>query len=93
MIDNYIKDLRKGFDKNREKFLEVNNMTLEQMRLQHAEKRFVDFVDKTELKKFEMSGHERMLARILDAPMKSAIENNNKELQHKLSTIKNQLYS
>jgi hypothetical protein len=50
----------------------------------HAEKRFVDFADRAEMKKFEMSGHEKMLARILDAPMKSAIQNDNKELQEKL---------
>lgn len=77
MIDNYIKSLKRGFDLNRDRFLEMNNMTLEDMRQIHANKRFVEFVDKTELKKFEMSGYEQMLARILEAPMKSAVENNN----------------
>lgn len=91
MIDNYIKSLKRGFELNRDRFLEMNNMTLEEMRQIHANKRFVEFVDKTELKKFEMSGYEQMLSRILEAPMKSAVENNNQELQNKLKMIQNQL--
>ena len=89
MIENYTSALKKGFEKNKEKFLEINNMTLDQMKQIHAEKRFVDFCDKTELKKFEMNGYEQMLARIIEAPMKSAIEHDNVELQKKLSLIKN----
>ena len=91
MIDNYIKSLRAGFDKNRQKFLDMNKMTIEDLRKVHAEKRFVEYGDKTSLKQFEISGHDQMLARILDAPMKSAIQNDNKELQSKLKLIKDQL--
>ena len=58
----------------------MNKMTIEDLRKVHAQKRFVEYGDKTSLKQFEIAGHDQMLARILDAPMKSAIQNDNKEL-------------
>lgn len=93
MIDNYIKQLKQGFLKNRKEFLQINDLTLDQLRAIQAEKKFVDFVGKAEMKRFELTGQEKMLARILEAPMKSAKENNNVELQEKLQVIKNQLFA
>lgn len=93
MIANYVTSLKKGFKQNRDQFLEMNNMTLEELRQVQAEKKFVDFVGKAELKQFELTGQEKMLARILEAPMKSAKQNNNVELQKKLQLIRNQLFA
>lgn len=93
MIANYVTSLKKGFKRNRDQFLEMNNMTLEGLRQVQAEKKFVDFVGKAELKQFELTGQEKMLARILEAPMKSAKQNNNVELQKKLQLIRNQLFA
>lgn len=93
MLEGYLKALRKGFEVNRALFLEQNNMNLDQLKSIHAEKRFVDFASKAELKRFEMTGHEQMLARILDAPMKHAEANNNTELSARLKLIKDQLFA
>ena len=46
----------------------------------NSEKRFVDFVNKAELKRFEVKGYDKMLARILDAPIESSKQKNNPEL-------------
>lgn len=40
MIDNYLTSLKNGLAKNKELFLEQNNLTEEKLRLQHAKKRF-----------------------------------------------------
>lgn len=40
MIDNYLTSLKNGLAKNKEVFLEQNNLTEEKLRLQHAKKRF-----------------------------------------------------
>jgi hypothetical protein len=93
MIHNYLESLQKGLDKNRNEFLQLNSISNDQLQAIHAEKRFTEFVSKAELKKFEMKGYERMLARILEAPLQSSANNNNDDLKKKLLTIKNQLFS
>ena len=43
------------------------------------------------MKKFEVKGYEKMLARLLEGPMKSSEEHNNNKLNNVFSMIKNQL--
>jgi hypothetical protein len=72
MIDNYLTSLRKGLDRNKQEFLQINNMSEEQLRSEHAKKRFEEFVSNKEMKKFEVKGYEKMLSRLLEAPMKAS---------------------
>ena len=81
MINNYLESLKKGLNKNTADYLQQNAISSEQLQAQHAEKRFVDFAQKAQAKQFEMQGYEKMLARILEAPMKSSEASNNLELQ------------
>ena len=69
MLHSYLCSLQKGLEKNREEFLAQNKISSSELQAIHAEKRFVDFVSKAEMKQFEVKGYERMLARILEAPL------------------------
>lgn len=93
MIHSYLESLQKGLEKNKQEYLKINNITLNELQAVHAEKRFEEFVSRAEMKQFEMKGYDQMIARILDAPLKSSEQNNNSELSQKLSIIKNQLFS
>ena len=42
------------------------------MSADHHEKRFVDYLGPSELRRFEMKGYEQMMVRLLDAPLKTA---------------------
>jgi len=61
------------------------------LKKEHAQKRFVEYVNNAQLRQFEVKGYDKMLSRILDAPMQSCQKNNNVQLQEKLTAIKNQL--
>lgn len=91
MIDNYLTSLKKGLAINKEEFLKINQMTEEQMRDENAQKRFVEYASNSELKQFEVKGYEKMLQRILEAPMKSSLEHNNDKLTNVFTMIKSQL--
>ena len=72
MLQNYIKSLKRGLERNKEDYLKINQLTIEELRTNQAEKVFVDFVGKAEQKRFELTGQEKIIARILEAPMQSA---------------------
>ena len=69
MLHGYMLSLKNGLEKNRKEYLEQNNMTEEQLKAEHAQKRFVESVSNTQLRQFEVKGYDTMLARILDAPL------------------------
>jgi hypothetical protein len=50
MINSYLESLRKGLEKNKLDYLKQNNLTEEQLRLQYAEKRFVEGANNSELR-------------------------------------------
>ena len=91
MIGNYLNSLTKGLERNKNDYLNQNNLTEEQLRLEYAEKRFTEGANNKELRKFEVKGYEQMLSRIIDAPLASSKQNENSELQGKLMMIKDQL--
>ena len=92
MLHSYLCSLKKGLDKNRQQYLVQNDVTEQELKQQHAEKRFVEFVNRSELRQFEVKGYEKMLSRILDAPLQSSEKNQNKELSSKLLMLKSQLH-
>jgi hypothetical protein len=50
MINSYLESLRRGLEKNKQDYLKQNNLTEEQLRLQYAEKRFVEGANNSELR-------------------------------------------
>jgi len=47
MIDNYLKSLKNGLDKNKEDFLKQNQLTEEDLRQENYQRRFVEFANQT----------------------------------------------
>ena len=58
MIENYIKSLRKGLDKNKDSFLKINGISEEQLQKQHAAKRLEGGISAKKLRQFEVKGYE-----------------------------------
>jgi len=80
MLHSYLDSLQRGLDQNKQLYLDQHKISSNELQAVHAEKRFVDFVSKAELKQFEVKGYDSMLARILEAPLQSSQKNNNEEL-------------
>lgn len=58
MIDNYIKSLKKGLDRNKESYLKINGISEETLQAQHAEKRLEGGISAKKLRQFEVKGYE-----------------------------------
>lgn len=43
MLDNYLNSLRKGLERNKIEYLQIEGISAEEMRLQHAQKRYVEY--------------------------------------------------
>lgn len=43
MLDNYLSSLRKGLERNKVEYLQIEGITAEEMRQQHAQKRYVEY--------------------------------------------------
>ena len=71
MIDNYLTSLRNGLKKNKDQYLKDNNISEDQLKQIHAEKRFSEQVSNSQLRQFEVKGYQKMLEGILDEPLKS----------------------
>ena len=91
MIDNYIRSLRNGLSKNKDKYLAVNDITEEQLRLQHGQKRFEENLSSKQLRQFEVKGYDQMINRMLDIPISKTDEDNDPRLKNALALIKKQL--
>ena len=66
-------------------------MTEEELKQSYVEKRFIEGASDKSLRQFEVKGYDQMLARIIEAPLKSSVQNDNPELQDKLMMIKSAL--
>ena len=92
MIENYVKSLRKGLDKNKDSFLKINGISEEQLQKQHAAKRLEGGISAKKLRQFEVKGYEQMIGRMLDIPVNSpaALENGD-QMTTAIDLIKQQL--
>ena len=88
MLGSYLDSLQRGLDKNKDDYLALHNITEEQLKQANAEKRFTEGTSDKSLRQFEIKGYDQMLARIIEAPLKSSVKNDNPELSDKLMMIK-----
>jgi hypothetical protein len=42
MIDSYLTSLKKGLNKNKDEYMKLNNVNEEEMRIEHANNKFVE---------------------------------------------------
>lgn len=61
------------------------------MRLMDQQRQLRLELPKVAYRQFEVRGYDKMIERILEAPLKSSQSNQNKELEEKLLLIKGQL--
>ena len=69
----------------------LHNMTEEELKQSYVDKKFIEGASDKSLRQFEVKGYDQMLARIIEAPLKSSVQNDNPELQDKLMMIKSAL--
>ncbi len=102
MIDNYLTSLKKGLEKNQKEFFDGMNKNPEiKLTPEQEQQMKQDFMaqqrdlrlelPKVAYRQFEVRGYDRMIERILEAPLRSSQTSNNKELEGKLRLIKDQL--
>jgi hypothetical protein len=85
MIANYVSSLKNGLRKNYEDYLLLKGQPEEKL-LKEQLKQRINF-PKIAYKQFEIKGYDKMIERILDAPLRNA-EENNPELHSKILMIK-----
>lgn len=102
MIDNYLTSLKKGLEKNQKEFFDGMHKNPEiKLTPEQEQQMKQDFMaqqrdlrlelPKVAYRQFEVRGYDRMIERILEAPLRSSQNSNNKELEGKLRLIKDQL--
>lgn len=93
MIDNYLTSLKRGLEKNQAAYLGMHGTESEATRLRLLEQQRDLRLElpKVAYRQFEVRGYDKMIERILEAPLKSSQSSNNKELEGKLRLIKDQL--
>ena len=90
MIDNYLTSLKNGLQRNKEAYLKIHNLTLEEMQALDAKTLDQGF-NQRRIRPTEVKGYEQMISRMLDAPLESSERNKNYSLQQKLLKIKDQI--
>lgn len=69
MINSYLTSLKKGLQKNTEDYLKDKNLTSEQLLQEQKELRIE--LPKVAYRQFEIKGYDKMIERVLEAPLKS----------------------
>eukprot|EP00351_Strombidinopsis_sp_SopsisLIS2011_P000856 CAMPEP_0116886804 /NCGR_PEP_ID=MMETSP0463-20121206/20764_1 /TAXON_ID=181622 /ORGANISM="Strombidinopsis sp, Strain SopsisLIS2011" /LENGTH=109 /DNA_ID=CAMNT_0004547811 /DNA_START=257 /DNA_END=586 /DNA_ORIENTATION=- len=82
MIDKYLTQLSKGLKKNQEEYLKNNQVTKED--LKESAKKIRSEMSDVQYRKFEVRGYEKMIDRILEAPLADSMKSNNSELRERL---------
>jgi len=99
MIDNYLTSLKNGLAKNQREYLELHkgkNPSLtdddqaKQDILEHQRALRLE-LPKVAYRQFEVRGYDKMIERILEAPIRSSQAAQNKELEERLLMIKDSL--
>jgi hypothetical protein len=99
MIDNYLTSLKNGLAKNQREYLELHkgkNPSLtdddkaKQEILEHQRALRLE-LPKVAYRQFEVRGYDKMIERILEAPIRSSQAAQNKELEERLLMIKDSL--
>ena len=89
MIDNYLTSLKNGLARNQQDYLLARNLTPDQLLVQSRDLRLE--LPKVAYRQFEIKGYDKMIERILEAPLRSSKEKQNKDLENRLMLIKEQL--
>ena len=98
MIDNYLTSLKNGLAKNQKEYLELHkgkntSLTDDQAKqdiLEHQRALRLE-LPKVAYRQFEVRGYDKMIERILEAPIRSSQAAQNKELEERLLMIKDSL--
>jgi hypothetical protein len=97
MIDNYLTSLKKGLEKNQQEFVnlhktEGNNDDIQaKMIMMERQRKLRMELPRVAYRQFEVRGYDKMIERILEAPLRSSQNSQNKELEEKLLLIKDSL--
>ena len=96
MIDNYLTSLKKGLEKNQKDYVEMHTAKASttdeaRLRLLDQQRQLRLELPRVAYRQFEVRGYDKMIERILEAPIRSSQSSNNKELEEKLMLIKGQL--
>jgi hypothetical protein len=97
MIDNYLTSLKKGLEKNQQEFVNLHktegstdDIQAKMIMMENQRKLRME-LPRVAYRQFEVRGYDKMIERILEAPLKSSQNSQNKELEEKLLLIKDSL--
>ena len=97
MIDNYLTSLKKGLEKNQQEFVNLHKAegstddVQAKMIMMEKQRKLRMELPRVAYRQFEVRGYDKMIERILEAPLKSSQNSQNKELEEKLLLIKDSL--